>query len=365
MAGFQALLGVPATPFRNLLPSTLAARLFLLFFLAFSVWTVTSTIWSPVTDHGQAWRFGGGVVCGLLFAAGAASTQANRRLTRAAALAGLVVLSVLLIIEAVGDMPLNRMDQPTAETGVLARNPGRGATVLVCLVWAAVAALAGGNTLQRYAWRGLIFVAAALSVQFDMAVNAIALGAGLIAFAIGRTAPRFAILALCGGLAAWLLAAPFVTPLLLRDPALLAQLPDSWAIRAEIWRFVCEHIQADPWIGMGLDGARTFEETSTLRGIEFSLVPLHPHSGTLQIWLETGAVGAGLGALALLAGGWALSQRAVEDRAFAAAAAACIAAIGVTANVSYGAWQEWWVATAFAAAALVASVRRADDQRAS
>ncbi|MES1203914.1 MAG: hypothetical protein ABUS57_20950, partial [Pseudomonadota bacterium] len=89
------------------------------------------------------------------------------------------------------------------------------------------------------------------------------------------------------------------------------------------------------------------------RNLHFSLIPLHPHDASLQIWLETGAIGAGLGALALILGGVALARALRFDRVAAAGACGAIASIGLIANVSYGAWQEWWIATAFAAAALV------------
>ena len=57
-------------------------------------------------------------------------------------------------------------------------------------------------------------------------------------------------------------------------------------------------------------------------------IPLHPHSGSLQIWYETGAVGAVLAALALLAGGWALARAFKDNRLGAAAAAASLATLG-------------------------------------
>jgi hypothetical protein len=74
----------------------------------------------------------------------------------------------------------------------------------------------------------------------------------------------------------------------------------------------------------------------------------------MQVWFETGAVGALLAAALTLAGGWALS-RVLVDRAQAAAAAATLASAGVIANLSYGIWQEWWDAALFLAAALVAA----------
>ena len=85
-------------------------------------------------------------------------------------------------------------------------------------------------------------------------------------------------------------------------------------------------------------------------------IPLHPHSGSLQIWLETGAVGAALGALALVIGGVAMSRALAHRRAAAGAACATLVSFGFIANVSYGIWQEWWVATALIAAAAVSAL---------
>ena len=60
-------------------------------------------------------------------------------------------------------------------------------------------------------------------------------------------------------------------------------------------------------------------------------------------------------ALAILAGGWAAS-RALARRPFAAAGAcATLAAYGLIANVSFGAWQEWWNASMLLAGAVASA----------
>src|SRR6185503_5937129 len=104
------------------------------------------------------------------------------------------------------------------------------------------------------------------------------------------------------------------------------------------------------WFGHGLDASRTAPQLLPVRdGYSVAAIPLHPHSASMQVWFETGAVAA-----VLLTGGWALS-RLLVNRAHAAAAAATMAAGGVIANLSYGIWQEWWDAALLLAAALVAA----------
>ncbi|MCR6644475.1 MAG: O-antigen ligase family protein [Terricaulis sp.] len=264
------------------------------------------------------------------------------------------MLAGLLAIEAIWDMPLNRAANPDVEhTWQLTGNPGRGAAVLAVLVWAGAAWL----WIEKHRAIAIIALigAGALSSQFGQAANLAAFAAGAAAFALGLASPRVAIIAMGAALAGWLVLAPFATPALLglADPDAL---PYSWAARIEIWRYVSAGILEQPWIGHGLDASRVDEGVIVVQGQSVSAIPLHPHSGSLQIWFETGAVGAILAAAGVLAGALALAKALRATPPAAAAAAATIAAIGVIANVSFGIWQEWWNAAMLIAAAFVAAL---------
>lgn len=324
-----------------------------LFLLAFFLWAALSTAWAPNPEEGQAWRLAIVFFPGLLLIAGAGS----RTVTEAAAVAAIVVVIVMLAIEALFGMPFNRAFNADEIDWVVARNPGRGVTVLVIVVWAVLGALLA----RRRTIHALLFVlisagAGWLSAQFGMDANLLAFAAATFAFWLGFALPRFAIVTVTTVLAGWLLAAPFVTPLIFADPAFVENLPKSWAIRSEIWRFACERIAEQPWIGRGMDAARSFTEQITVGGETMRALPLHPHSASLQVWLETGVVGASLAALALLFGGWGLARAFRDNRAAAAATTATIAAIGLFANVSYGAWQEWLWAVTLTAACLITAI---------
>jgi O-antigen ligase len=217
----------------------------------------------------------------------------------------------------------------------------------------AAAFLSSGRT--NFA-RAVLLTAALLMAPFGLLAHAVAFGAGLVVFGLAFAAPRFAILSVSWGWAVWMLAAPFVTPLLLANTRIVDALPMSWAHRAGIWDYICARIWEQPWVGHGLDAARAIDARIDVRGTDMPAVPLHPHSASLQIWYETGAVGAGLAALALLVGGWSLARGLRSNRPAAAAAAATLAALGLIANVSFGAWQEWWIATLFISAALVSAL---------
>ncbi|MBN8605788.1 MAG: hypothetical protein J0L81_02645 [Caulobacterales bacterium] len=330
----------------------------LMLLLAFTAWAALSTLWSPWPKHDQAFKILALVPLGLMFAASAGNAP-NQRLTRAAGLAAFLVLAALLTIEAVWHMPINRAARPDAELGDLGRNLMRGSVVLLAMVWAVAA-----SQLQEGAgWRGIvaflvILTGAALMVPFEQAAAALGFALGFAAFALAFMAPRLAILGVSGGLSAWMLAAPFVTPLVIANQGLIDKLPLSWAARAGIWDYVCTRILEQPTIGHGLEASRAVSDRISVRELDMRGVPVHPHSASLQIWFETGAVGALLAAASLLVGGFALARALQHDRPAAAATAGTIAALGLVANLSFGIWAEWWVATLFIAAALVAATRR-------
>jgi len=73
-------------------------------------------------------------------------------------------------------------------------------------------------------------------------------------------------------------------------------------------------------------------------------LPLHPHNGALQVWLELGAVGALVGALIVLVVVSRLTSEALTPTARAAGLAA-FATAAIEMSLSYGIWQSWWIAT--------------------
>jgi O-antigen ligase len=326
--------------------------------LAFTAWTVFSAAWSPYEALEQGLKVALLVPVGLMFAATATADADIRRLTAAGGLATVIVLIVLLAIEAGMGLPLNRAAQPDIDPGQLVRNVGRGAAFLVVVVWGAVAGLLAIGGGARFAIAAMVLAAtASISLQFDQLANAVAFAAGLAALVFAFVLPRFSVLLVSGGLALWVLIAPFATPLILSNQRLVDALPLSWAARAGIWDYVCARILEQPLIGHGLEASRAVEDRIQVRELDMRGIPMHPHSASLQIWYETGAIGAFLAAAALLLGGRWLARAYGDDRASAAAAAGTIAAVGVIANVSFGAWAEWWIATMFIAAAVTGSVK--------
>lgn len=330
----------------------------LVLLLGFALWATLTCLWSIYPNHIQALKLWLTVGGGLMFAGAASADRSARRLTSAAGLAAFLVLAALLGVEALAGRPISHALHPEMVLTDIDRTTGRASSVLVLMSWAGAGGLIawGGASMPRIAGAASVLAIAGLvSLQFGELANVVAFAAGAGVFALAFLVPRLAVLGVSGGLAGWMLAAPFVTPWLVSDPRLFAALPLSGAARIVIWRYVSGRIPENFWFGHGLDASRTAPQLLPVReGYSVAAIPLHPHSASMQVWFETGAVGAVLAAALMLAGGWALS-RLLVDRAQAAAAAATLAAAGVIANLSYGIWQEWWDAALFLAAALVAA----------
>ncbi|MEQ1490205.1 MAG: O-antigen ligase family protein [Terricaulis sp.] len=341
----------------NLLRQVLEKRPLVLALLgAWAAWAALSSLWSP-WDGPTAAKTIALIALGLPFIAAAAANEKSSALTLWAAVAALIVLSLLLGVEAAFDMPLNRAIQPDLAEGELNRNPSRGLIVLLALTWPVVAWLLANRRGWSATLAGAIMVAACmLSLQFDQLVTAIGLGASSLVFAIALFARRFAILATSFGLSLWMLIAPFLTPLLVSSPQLLESVPMSWAHRIAIWRYTCARILEKPWFGHGIDSGRTTTDMLEVRGMVTRGIPVHPHSASLQVWHDLGLVGALLSAALLVYGGWRLSRAFANDRYAGAATAAVFAMFGLMANVGWSLWQEWWMATLLLTAALIGAL---------
>lgn len=137
-----------------------------------------------------------------------------------------------------------------------------------------------------------------------------------------------------------------------------ASLPFSWEHRLVTWSYVGDRIREHPVIGHGFDASRTFDATFNTRGFDMAVISLHPHNAGLQIWLETGLIGAILASILL----WLIGQEAIKfaqgGRPRAMAAAGLIAPIILISSVSYGVWQDWWWASFFICAGVLALVPR-------
>lgn len=197
----------------------------------------------------------------------------------------------------------------------------------------------------------------AILFQLEMAAARLAFIVGGAAFLISYWKPRPALHAATAVMLVAILAGP---PLLVatgvgRDfPELAQELPEqatSAKHRLLIGQFVLGKIAERPFGGFGFDSSRSIPggQSAAIEGQ--SVLPLHPHNGILQIWLELGvpgAIGAAIIVFRVLRG-----LATFDTRGAAATAMATFAAFTTIALISFGIWQNWWLMLAWMAAALV------------
>ena len=221
--------------------------------------------------------------------------------------------------------------------------------------------LAGPVALIAYRAGGLVvgvvvmLLAAVAAFSFDTEVNSAAFVFGTIAATVTAFWPRRAIAGLFGFVAGGIMIVPVVLPGLIAaiPPGLRDFLPLSWVWRLEIWTYVCELIRDKPLFGYGLDASRPLNSEMELAGYQIERLPLHPHNASLQVWLETGLIGAVLLSCALIFLGGRIASAPRLSREQAIAAAWVLVTYVCLVIFSYGAWQEWHQAAAAMAAASV------------
>lgn len=312
--------------------------------------------------------FGIGLLGVGLLVASKHQSNDEREATRTALLSGVSVAVLLLAFAAhyalTYDLPFwgKRGQHPT---GTLSH----AQTVIGILFIPTVQILWVRGHRYRNFGIGLTVIMATTFFYLDHVASNFAVISALCAFILVRVAGRI-------GLAGTGLIAAFgiiATPLLLgiaipEQSALDAMTNDrgpwpSEIHRLHMWRFVTDAIGAGNfWFGFGADASRGFPGAAEkiMWGIE--LMPLHPHNGALQVWLELGLIGVV----------FAMAVPAMIIRSFwntaprgTALAAALLAAYMSPWLLSYGIWQSWWVALAWLAAGIGRGIITDDGQPAS
>lgn len=335
---------------------------------ALAVWALASMAWSIATpshlDFGSYERIESitGLKLVMQLALYGAFVAASLTLSRPAGARaslvlaiGLLAISALFIVEAVFKAPLYQwirtaIGQATPPDWAQ-RDVARVAYVLALLFWPVTLRLAHGRLgMVAAGLLAVATVAGAYLLNADAPLAALVVST--VVFVAVRLWGRVALMIWLGVLLLYLLAAP----LLVQGLGAVAQIHpapgdrvESWAIRLDIWRFTVERIMERPFFGWGLDASRMFSPN----------IPLHTHSAALQIWLELGAVGASLAALFWVWIGTRLDALESQDRNLAAAACACASAYLTIGALSFGVWQEWWLALGALAVAACAALRAA------
>lgn len=133
----------------------------------------------------------------------------------------------------------------------------------------------------------------------------------------------------------------------------LHSLPLSLEHRFRMWAYSWERIIEHPWIGNGFDASRSYQDTFNVRGgLDMVIVSLHPHNAAMQIWLETGFIGAVLAAMSIAFFIRPAAQFAQTPQR-ASALTGTMTAATLFGFTTIGVWQFWWIGSIFIALAIL------------
>lgn len=321
------------------------------------LWAAGSSAWSPFIPEGlgdstAAKLIAETVVFFAAICAGRAAAPKSRAMALRVLAWGTALLGLVMLIEGLTGAALYRAvrdaihDPIRADLGIA--KAAQGLFILAML--SPPAALAAVRVV-RAPWLiapmalGLIVPGVTLGYDAPLIALVTCVLAGLAVAAWPKWGPR--ALAMVG--AAYFLGAPTLVWAVRRSgwyDVLERDVPLSWSQRMGYWRHAADWIGDHPLRGWGLDASRMFNP-----GIK-----LHPHDSALQIWLELGLIGAMAAAVfwvALLSG----MSRKSRDLALATSGATAIAYLTFSA-VSFGVWQEWWLAVGALAALSCAALQR-------
>jgi exopolysaccharide production protein ExoQ len=326
------------------------------------IYAATSAAWSLTPERTVAASVPfAGLLLGVAWLLGSAHRldEEERMRVRSFLLIGVAVGLGLLAIERAFERPLMRAWIALFGWG---GNPDLftlkpAATIAAVLAWPFLLALRQrASRVATLAAAAALFAVVAL-VGAGAAILGLVLGGAV--FFLARRWRRVMGPLLGVALAVFMTGAPWI-PSLFPDPRVsmrgIEYLPNSAVHRLYIWQTTVGHIHERPWLGHGFDTARSLYPQQTAITVSLAKptfgnlseiigepIPLHPHNMALQIWLEMGALGAGLTLVVLLAALAALARMPLGKTERAAGYGFFVTTLTIAA-VAYGAWQAWWLA---------------------
>ncbi len=325
------------------LPLAAIVASFVVLLWATALWSIVPerTVRSAVSMTGLA------VGCMIFLGLRRPLEQRARVILGAALIAAITGPALVMIDMAAGHPTLSMLLPPKPSDESYYVKLGRGLGQLDILIWPLLgfAWIAGRRALGLAAAALLGAVLLILGIT-DLAVCA-AFFCGLLTLGIASIAPRLVTWAL----AVLVAAAALVSPALVHWAGMAvapiaAEIKRSEVHRLEIWDYTTHRIFERPWSGWGWQSAASLpirpEEKAQY---QFALQDApHSHDFWLQLWVETGVVGAVLGLAFSLVILWRVRRLPDDVRPFGLAAFATAFFLSLP---SYNlATDSWWCALA-------------------
>lgn len=357
--GFAPLVGLCAILLAPVVLKSLRPRLYTFALLVFFIYAGFSSTWSPreiefvsidlakmqIAVRSEIVRVGlQFVALGILIAAAQRLDDKAKSRVQSIAQVGLLVQLLILAVVAMFDQQILQALTPyIPETGEGVQNIARNCIIMSAAMAPLAVGLARGQTLASGFLRVSVVVGILIAVVLAQDVNSgpLAMAAASGAMLVVHFLPRIGFKLLGLGTASVIMSAPWVFGFITAG-ATYANATDSASYRAAIWHHVLDLIHEHPITGLGLGAFRTMREP--IESGVFTgqmMIPNHPHNMLLQLWGETGAVGAGLLSLAILIASWRIPDQRKLGAAGLRGAAVVGAMVAITA-VYFDLWNEWW-----------------------
>jgi O-antigen ligase len=322
-------------------------------FFAFVVWVMVTAFWSPAQElAGESVRR---LTTMLIFAplavwASASTHESDQKIAHRGVLAGIAIALFILSIETISGAAVNKIASPEKYPLAIAGDLGRAGTATLSLFWVGFACLKRHNTNSQVL-AGFTLISVLIAFQFGTDLNALGLVLGTCAALLALSFPRVTIGILTGTCAAIMISAPLLYPFLTKVAVSVVpggHLPMSYGRRAQMWNLAADLIGQKPLTGWGVGAGSTFDKIIRFEGFDWPEIQLHPHAAPLHVWLETGAIGALLACLAIIAAGSAALSTFGRHKVATSALVGGMTFLALQWGLSHAAWREWmW--TSFAA----------------
>lgn len=234
-----------------------------------------------------------------------------------------------------------------------------------------------GSDYGRIAAIGIGLITFAAFAQTGTQTGLVGMIFMFICMAVVKAAPTNGFRYIFSTLAVYVCTAPILLGWgLAQIRALGVPLPQSFFSRTYSWELVRSKINEAPLAGHGLEASHTWRDTfgdhpawladAVARydeSVEFAwevypVIPVHPHNMPLQVWAETGMIGATLGAIFLFFLGWRLKAPKDWSPVTRYAAAGLIGANIAVCSFAYSMWNEaFWASVVIAAAVILLQAR--------
>nr|WP_321359958.1 O-antigen ligase family protein [uncultured Hyphomonas sp.] len=386
--GYTPLLALAALPALALARPKWPPALYAIPAILFVIWVVIGEAWSPVSTglvSGSLAEGNFGVKASsvrivltaafALLAVGGALRIADGRaqVSTRVMLGAFAAQGLILAITTIFSGPLLRAVYGTDPNEVVSgiQNLERNANAFALILPVLIAYL---SVRPQFLWKPVVALLVVASLLFFMRLDDQSAVAGLVlmmvAMGLVRALPVHGFRVLFTAIGAYIAAAPTVigTVVGLLE-AYNIDMPGSFRSRVWSWHIVLGKIAERPVTGHGISASKTWEDTYADHPdwmarlpdfwAAYKVVPGHPHNMALQIWAETGMIGAVLVAFSLVLLGFRLPQpnKMREDIRYAIAGMTGVAFSLF--NFAYNMWNEaFWSSVVLAAIAIILLSKR-------